>query len=362
MRSGCDLLLIAQSARMLAQSAARGGFRANVLDLYSDFDTQMAGSAVKVLPADWNEHRLLKLADEIAPTQALIYGSGMDNRPDLLDKLAKGRMLFGNESACLRQVNSPQTFFKRLDELKIPYPNTRFTPPLDDRGWLVKPLHGEGGKNVGFKRGKKSDYYQRPIQGEACSILFLANATDIQTIGFNTLQTSDHDKAQPYLFAGAINRAPFNQAQCAIASEYAFKLTDSFGLRGLNSMDFIWDGESIFVLEVNPRPSATLSLYDEDYPEGLVSKHIKACQGVLSGAPIEGPVRIFKIIYAQKDMEIKPDFVWAEGCADKANPGTRINAGEPVCSLYAEGESRDEAFFCLDKRLKDFLKSNALTF
>ncbi len=352
-----DLLLVAQSARMLAQSAARAGVRSYAIDYFADQDTRRYAEQSLALPSrkgGFVETELLEAVRRIAPPGrevGLIYGSGIDTRPQLLEKLALGRRLLGNSPETLRRINKPRAFFQLLAELDIPYPPTVFSPPSRRDAWLVKPCCGEGGKGVRFFAEQESAadeevYYQRYIEGEPFSLLFLANGEGIRIIGFNTQWTANHDSDRPFLFAGATNRADLGGRQREAVAEYAAKLTSATRLVGLNSLDFLADGGTCRVLEINPRPSATMALYDEDFAEGLLSEHIAACRGELPPcARGRSPVRAIRIVYAPEAVIVPKDFPWPKECADIPDSGARIGAGQPLCSLMVrcggEGEAED---------------------
>lgn len=404
------LLLIAQSARLLAQSAARAGFQVFAIDHFADSDTLDYCKQCIVVPSGvsgFDETRLIAAAQHLAlshPDLTLVYGSGIDSRPSLVEKLTRLFPLLGNRSETLRQIAEPRFFFALLSQLSIPYPETRFTSPDQPGVWLVKPCCGEGGrgvtrsvkacfdlpscsrggKDVGFcAKIQASDgkvYFQKFVQGEAYSLLFLANGMTIRPIGFNTQWTAAHDPSQAFLFAGAINRADLSNGQRLAVAGYATKLTAATGLVGLNSIDFMLDGGECRVLEINPRPSATMALYDEDYDQGLLALHVAACQGKLPAFTLNGvsgkstgrmpetvavrpysglrlnlkpsglpspwyvnPVRALYIIYTPTAFVIPDGFRWPKECADIPKAGTRMESGEPLCSLLVQGKNRQEA-------------------
>ena len=339
---------------MLAQSAALGGFRTYAIDFFADSDTRQYTErciAVRMGAKGFDEGQLLDTIKDFAPPHrdcALVYGSGIDNRPLLVEKLTMERILFGNKPVTLKQINSAQVFFGLLDRLGIPYPETRFTLP--DRGYdgIVKSDCGEGGKDIRFFSANslpiQSDYYQRLVPGDAYSLLFLANGMESRVIGFNTQWTATHEPTQPFLFAGAINRTDLTETQCSEVEEYAAKLTAASGLVGLNSLDFVLANGVCQVLEINPRPSATMALYDEDFTQGLLALHIAACHGELP-PPIRhnGTVRAMRTVFSNTATKIPVGFRWPEGCTDIPNSGTTISAGQPVCGLVVRGKNRQEA-------------------
>ena len=360
-------LLVAQSARMPAQSAHRAGLNVAAIDHFADADTRRYAFRTATVPPESLEAQWLEAANRLAPkTQAtgLIYSSGIDTRPGLVEALAHGRTLLGNTPAVLEQANNPRRFFALLSELGIPYPETRFAPPDRLDGWLLKAYCGEGGKGVGFAAKKRpapaQSYYQQQIAGEALSVLFLANGKQARVVGFNTQWTDSRDPARPFLFAGAVNRAEISDAQRSRMTGHMENLSSALGLVGLNSLDFMLEDGACRVLELNPRPSATMALYDEDFSEGLLQAHIAACQGEL---PPQGegrtPARAFRHVFAPRTLRVKENFAWPEGCADIPRPGTLIETGQPVCSLMAASKDKDALELMLKAREHELLTTCA---
>jgi predicted ATP-grasp superfamily ATP-dependent carboligase len=93
-----------------------------------------------------------------------------------------------------------------------------------------------------------------------------------------------------------------------------------------------------------------MALYDADFEAGLLSAHIAACQSRLpDGAALAGPVRALRILFAPRVIRIGEDCPWPAGCADIPNPGTTVYAGQPLCSLMAEGADQDAVVALLDQ-------------
>ncbi|QSA96732.1 ATP-grasp domain-containing protein [Methylococcus sp. EFPC2] len=355
--AGSALLLVAVSARMLAQSAARGGYASIAVDGFGDEDTLNAASQ-HVAVADFDAPVCLDELSAFVSSKdvcGVVYGGGIDTRPAWLDKLEAGWPLLGNSPATVHRANEPHEFFALLDRLAIPYPEIRFEVPETLDGWLRKSACGEGGMGVRFLaepgRLGPCEYFQRHVAGRIGSLLFLADGQDIVPIGFNTLWTAGHDPAHPFLFAGAINRLELDAAQRPKLNEYALKLTRALGLVGLNSLDIVMDGEVCRVLELNPRPSATMSLYDEDFPAGLLRAHIDACRGRLDGVvALQGRVRAFRVIYAPRALTLPFDKRLPIWCADRPMPGACIAAGSPLCSVQAMGTEESQVLSLLAER------------
>ncbi|MFO1418619.1 MAG: ATP-grasp domain-containing protein [Methylotetracoccus sp.] len=362
------LLLAGVSVRSLAQSAARGGYRTYCLDWFADTDTAACCMDCLVVggSAGFDERRLRAAADRLAPRgthSALIYGSGFDSRPDLLDELANGRQLIGNDPETLRRVNQPRTFLGLLDELAIPYPDTREDPPASG-DWLRKQGFSEGGSGVGRHDpdapplpAHEHGYFQRFIDAPPRSLLFLANQRDIVTVGFNRLLTSSHDPLHPFRFAGAITDSRIAPEYANAIERFALRLTRALHLVGLNSLDFVIDSTGCRVIELNARPSATLDLHDRTTPNGLVDAHLKCCRGTLPPPrpAANAPDRGFRTVFAPQPLMMPNGFDWPRWTADRPRSGTEIGRDQPICTVRAEGASPDQVDRLLTQRQREML-------
>lgn len=354
-----ELLLVSCSGRMLAQSAARAGLSPVVLDGYADEDTRACARIVAAIPlglTGFDEQALLDAATHLAAPAChpLVYGSGLDSTPALLQTLLVGRELIGNSPAVQRWLRTPELFFKLLDELGMGYPEIRWAQPRETDGWLVKAGCGEGGKRVRFcAQGSAGagEYYQRRLPGPALSALFLADGADVHIIGFNT-QWTVADSQRPFLFGGAINRTRLSPDQRKHVGSCIRALVSALGLRGLNSLDFMMDDRRCKILELNGRPSATLSLYDADFPDGLLAAHIRACRGRLACVTTRAgaTVRAFRVFFAPKGCVVKPGATLPDWCVDRPVHPTDILAGQPFCTVTAEGCSVRQVQTLLEQR------------
>jgi uncharacterized protein len=86
------------------------------------------------------------------------------------------------------------------------------------------------------------------------------------------------------------------------------------------------------VLEINPRPSASMQLYDAN----LFVHHIKACQGeLLEYNYLQQGYTGYQVIYAVHDAKIPKGFAWPKGAVDLPVGGSIISAGQPICSIIS---------------------------
>jgi predicted ATP-grasp superfamily ATP-dependent carboligase len=349
------LLVVARSGRALAQSARRGGWHPLVVDAFADVDTQACAQDFRQVSVDGEVLHARSLRDAItaltpiAARLRLVYGGALESMPALLERLSARYEIIGNSADTLRAVKDPNTFFPTLDALKITYPETRRTATqemLEQGGsWLVKRAAGGGGTHVrvwdGASRVESGHYLQRYVPGPVMSVLFAADGVRARMIGYNTQWTASL-ASRPFTYGGAVNRAQLTPRQRQTVAAYAEALTRAFGLRGLNSLDFILNCRRPLVLEINPRPTATCELYEPDTRDGMLTLHVHACGGALPARALgTSKVRAHTIVYAQVPCHIAAAVQWPQWCRDLPVTGAQIAAGEPVCSVYTEGDDVD---------------------
>lgn len=350
---GGALLIVASSGRALAASAARSAQPVVVLDLYNDVDTRglaLASRAVAGRGGRFDSRRLLAAAGDLCPPErcaGLIYGSGLEARTTLLSKLARGRVVFGNDPDTVAMMKDPVSFFALLDHLGIAHPDVSLEPPLEATGWLVKRTGAAGGSHVrqaGQRhRARARHYFQRFQPGRVLSVLFAADGRRAQVIGFNQQWTAGVPWCAPYCYGGAVTCVDLAPGVAGQVTQWADRLVAASGLKGINGLDFVVDGDLPFVLEVNPRPTATIELYDPDVEAGMVALHVRACRGELPPPSKQRRARAHAIVYAAAALRVAARTAWPAWCTDLPEPASVIAAGAPVCSVHAEGDTSAEA-------------------
>lgn len=378
------LAVAALSARMMAEAAQADGFGVIALDLFGDRDTRRA--AAQWLPiGDAATLRidgplLLAALRELAARGDVIgwvAGGGFEGLPELLAEGAAILPLLGTAPAAVRRLRDPAEFFGFLAAQHIRYPETQFQAPQDSSGWLLKNARGSGGWHIQHAApwlgggGARSapvpahHYFQRELAGIPMSATFLANGRDAIVLGFNELLVRRMG-SRPFVFGGAIGPVPLPQAMASTIKAVLGKLAAEFSLCGLGSLDFIReqpDGERFAVLEVNPRPPATLWAHAHRLARGAMGAHVQACmhggghagghadaRGLLPAQmPLARPqdlpapdgVAGLDIVYARRPLVLNAAAAQRLAAWPAAHDlpwsATAFESGEPVCSLSARG-------------------------
>ncbi len=352
--------MAAVSARPFARAAAAAGFRVVAADAFGDADTRAcAALTLRLRHADggFEAAGVRRLLPLLAGGAGLVYGSGFETQPALLAELACYGNLHGNSAETVGMLKHPGRFFALLRRLGIPFPQTRRAPPTQPAGWLSKLAGGSGGVHVAAAvdgtAGGPARYFQRRVPGLPCSLLFLADGRDIVEVGCN-LQWLAPAANMPYRYGGAVSRAPLPGPVRAAMREAAQRITVAAGLRGLNSLDCMADGEAVWVLEVNPRLTASFALYDMTAAgANLLRAHLSACAGRLAWPAREEEAGAHLIYYAPFDVTVPSAVAWPAWVADVPRAGSRVAAGEPLCSIMARAPDAAAATELVRQRTRE---------
>ena len=365
------LAVAAVSARVMAESAADGGFEVVALDLFGDADTRRAShewmpiGASDSLRIDDDKalaalHRLARRGDVLG----WVAGSGFEALPGLLEQGAAVLPLIGTAPASVQRVRDPATFCGFLDSAQIGHPPISLSAPADSAGWLLKSARGTGGWHIRDAREARAHaapnlpeqaYFQRRVPGVAMSATFIANGVEACVLGFNELIVRPIG-VRPCVYCGAIGPVPLDAAVQTSLRRAVRLLAAEFGLRGLGSLDFMLEGNSIHVLELNPRPSASMELYRQQLPQGLMAAHVRACQqSELPGqAAPAAQVHGTEVVFSRRRLVLSDTAVarlaqWPHA-HDLPAAGGVFKAGDPLCSLGAAGTTPAEVRTQLTER------------
>lgn len=361
-----EILIIGATARAAAFSAFRAGLRPRCMDLFADTDLAERWPVVRFDP-DRDADDLERIAGSFGCPHWLYTGS-MEARPDLVERLSRVGKLLGNGPEVLRRVRDPWQVAESLRKAGLPTPHLR--TPAEAKGdpgtWLRKSRRSAGGMGVSWDDAATSDpgpgdYFQQFVEGEAVSALFVAAAGRSRLIG-TALQLPGPPEL-PFLYGGNLVPWPIGGTIESVR-RVGEVLAADFGLVGLFGVDFILKDDVAWTIEVNPRYTASVELYEAVYQRALIADHIRACLNDDLGMgprPLHDACAYGKaVVYASRRLRFQGDsnHDWQcedynpPGVADIPAAGTVIEAGEPVLTILRGGRTPEDSRERLERGVK----------
>jgi uncharacterized protein len=355
-----SVLLAGMSVRALAESAVNAGYRITAVDGFGDLDTIRASDRVLTPRRDLNRtysvEGLVTLSKMIT-ADWFAYGANLENHPTSIGRLAEQRPVLGNGPVQLRLARDPIRLAETLRRNRLPVANARTTAPSGG-DWLLKRRRSGGGRAIkAWRKGEaipRTGYLQERIRGISASIVFSADGKRIVPLGMSRqLIGARWLGANPYWYSGNI-LAPFEdphlprgKALFDRAKAMAGVVAEACGLKGVNGVDFIAQNGSPFAIEVNPRYSASLELVERAFGISVFQLHVDGCRQQLPNSfeiPRRFPAIGKAIVYARRATIAGDTRRWLDdpSLADIPWPGERIQAGHPICTVFARGRSATE--------------------
>jgi uncharacterized protein len=343
------IIIAALSSRAYVQAAAAAGFEVIAIDAFCDVDTQKMAKKVlqvKVKNGHFETDSFYNALSQIDCENmlGLSIGAGFEACLDMLAAQSLNTIpAIYNAPAIISAVKNPHTFFAFCDSVNMYYPETQFAQPQKTIGWLQKRIGGSGGAHIRHVLpldfpANSTIYYQKIQVGLPISCLFLSDGKNTQVIGFNE-QFINPSETLPYRYAGAVSHIDLPETVKTQITHFVAEASQHFGLKGINSADFLLENETLYALEINPRLSATLDLYRAEKGD-LFTAHVQACLG----QPIDWPIvdkqsRAIYVVYANKTAQVPRDMDWPDWVCDIPQPDSEIAAGQPICTVLAQART-----------------------
>ncbi len=369
---GGPLAIVGASARAAAFSAIRAGFEPSTADLFADRDLRaVARVARRVEVADYPDG-LVEAARSLLPGP-WIYTGALENRPDLIGRIAADRPLWGNGAAVVAPVRDPIALAGFLRDRGFQPPGARVDPAglPRDRSWLRKPIATASGRGIvawDDRAAPSSEpcWYQERIAGPSYGALFVGGIERAGLIGV-ALQRVGRP-GRPFAYVGSVGPWPIGPDVRAELADLGNALATDRGLRGLFGVDFAIDGGRIRPLEVNPRYTASVEVHELAHRRSAIAEHAAVCRGELRRPddwPAVVPRTVGKaIVFADRAIawggaapiatvaEPRPGrFDPVDGLADLPAQGQWIGAGDPVLTILVERAGPWEANDALSREL-----------
>jgi len=346
------VLIAGFSTRHVAQSAACAGYEVCAVDHFCDQDLSRYTtdrekfSELTDLPDAIQEMCRRHTFDLVIVTSGAedlyipitLCGTPQDKVARFLDKL------------------EIQRFFEAL---KVPVPRLLAEGEYPA---MIKPRRGAGGwrnaiirDSAGFAAWETLNpgipyIRQEIVEGIPASVCCVTDGSKARAIAANE-QILRHDGRNSFGFCGSVT--PLDHPLGCEMITRAEQIAAASGCVGTIGIDFVLGSTTAYAIEVNPRFQATIDTVEMAYGCNLFQCHVNACAGKLpSGLRSPRQVAVRSILFADSDLTITSDLKdLASYIADIPWPGSSLEAGQAIVSVYGWGSTREAAFSMLDKHI-----------
>jgi predicted ATP-grasp superfamily ATP-dependent carboligase len=342
------VLVAGFATRHVAQSAFRAGYEVYAIDHFCDQDLR------------WYTKKCLAF-EELDELPNRVAGACRDHRIDMLvvtsgaEAIGSTFPLYGTAPEKVARFLDKMEIQHFFEDLQVP------VPPLAPEGAypaMLKPRRGAGGwRNAVVRSDEERRAWeeafpdepavaQQIVEGMPASVSCIADGTRAVAIATNE-QILRGQGASAHGFAGSIT--PVDHPLTGRMIETAEKIAAASGCIGSVGIDFML-GSVPWAIEINPRFQATLDTVEAAIGMSVFQLHVDACRGILpEKRPVQRRVAVRRILFAERDMTVRADLApLAPAVADIPWPGTKIEEGHAVVSVYGKGATRNEAIQTLD--------------
>ncbi|MBT7728186.1 MAG: ATP-grasp domain-containing protein [Planctomycetaceae bacterium] len=388
-----NLLVIGASARALAASADRLGLEVNAIDLFGDRDLRDVCSRVVQVSADAYPDDVPSIAAGF-PAGPVVYAGGLENHIEVIEKLSRARLLLGNHPRALRLVRDPCFVREVACENGCAYPAIFFTSSKVPRDgtFLRKSTASIGGLGVLSWNGLREEpvrgreYLQQFVSGVPMSASLLVTQEGVELLGVcRQLIGMKWCYAKQFRFCGAIQLSSslFQQQVLKQLHQFAIDLSRRAKLAGLIGIDFILPRTPIqardhspVILEVNPRPTATMELFERRTGRSQAGTHLASLGFQLprESTTLQRQSNMYwgkAVLFANKSLDVSSSVerhllkcsLRMQGCelgwpmvSDLPCSGTIIQPGHPIVSVFGCAESPRRALRVLRMHVSEVMQ------
>jgi uncharacterized protein len=333
--------------------------------------------------SDWISYLASRIEDS-----PILFTGGMELQTSAIDQLASEANRPDLSYHSIHKLRDRANWAKWARRSNLIWPTTYPFPlscpfPMSSgkvdlvTSWLVKSTHSVGGSHVcdwneqdqgcPLDSNAANVYLQEKVQGKSVGVSFLSSEHGSIVVG---VAKGAYDKEQSfmprYAYRGSFGPIPIDSERVSKLLDFACNVWIDTGVRGLWQADFILTKDSLALIEINPRWSASMELLDWAFHVELVALHANCVRNAMSALDwriVRQQLQILvaecpsqpigkMIVYAEQALWVsqsKSD-AWSERqwrgqsledfaqhgyfLADIPVPGTWIEPQQPVLTAY----------------------------
>lgn len=351
------IAIVGASVRAAAESAVRAGYEVVAADLFADADLRSTCSSTRI--TEYPEG----LADWLAKqsVDGWFYTGALENYADLVDRMAEISPLFGASGAVLRNARNPSELARVFRQAGLLFPEIRsITGAPIDGAWVAKTYAHSNGVGVwSLESGNDRDrawmegaVAQQRLKGRPHAAAFAIDDRGATLLGLTEQYVGlPITNAPEWAYCGSLGPIELQPEQVDTLRGIGQLLHTGFSLRGVVGVDLIVNDEGLWVIEINPRYTASMEVLERACRQSVVARHLACFTGEAipdwSGEATGKHAKL--ILYAGQDIAVPAFFYdWAidqqsqDLLADVPHANEPIPKSSPVVTLLGGTEHTSE--------------------
>ncbi len=371
--------VVGASGRSAAESVRQAGFRAIVVDLYADRDSGEACDVLQIESYPDSVAAQLKSLD----CGIVLLAGGMENHVGLIEDISQYHRILGPNVEQIKRIRDHEFLVSSINKsdhdgvLRFPetVPTAHDINPMQN--WLRKSFFACGGfhierlPNDRFADFKEGNYcFQREVSGQSVGTVFLCERSKVQLLGVTAALdalmhqslTGPQPALPPMAYRGSYGMIALPKLVKEAMCRWAFSFAEAIDYTGIIQADWIINDDAAWLLEVNPRWTASMEIIEWALGCNLFSLQASLdneLKTMLSTAPamfsrIASTRLLYKAIQyanapfivseeqstemlARKFNRFEPNALTKAdrvGWCDIPNTGTSIETGQPIASYF----------------------------
>jgi len=327
------------------------------MDMFGDVDTRTQSNfqLLNNYPTD-----CISLLPDVQPDAICVTGA-MENHPRVLQKLTTRATVLAPAVDQIARMRDPLDLQAVLASSNCQYPRTFASNerlPQDETLWLIKPIASAAGQGIHAFDATHTSFpdpsmiIQERISGRSISVSFLMHPARTELIGC-TEQLLGHSELQAseFQYCGSIGPLHVPASINRQILELGHFLQYEYALRGLIGVDLILHDDQLWLIEINPRYTASMELFESQFDRSMIQLHLDSfSSNPATFSRIDHTKMHFgkAVLFARTTTQIPNDFqpIWqaALNCqlptvADLPAIGATVRAGHPLFTIFACGKS-----------------------
>ena len=353
-----DVLILGASARAAIHSARRAGLTPHAIDLFADRDATAYATVLECDLADYPDG-LERLADTFEPMPWLFTG-GLENHPDLVDRIAAKRPLLGNAGDVLRMVRG-KAGLRRLLKVMPPMPRVVVKHSGDPSvRWVRKSFGSSGGMGVTWATDlapRAGTYLQEFVPGTCYSAALATKGNTVSLLGVTEqLVGTEWLHAKPFQYAGSLGPVwPTDSFHEELMMDCPSATSVGVNVQGPWGLDLIARDGTPLLIDFNPRYTASMELIEHSTGRSVFDgkkMRGKGSEDIFGKAVYYAPhaLRFPEVTAIERAIAVAAD-PWAlPEYADIPAVGGVIDAGQPVLSFFERAADAEACRAALKRR------------